>query len=305
MSIIKPSNLTANFIVAEDNDPIDSKGRLPYVRESELAAKAVACRQLGIETCKIFTFQNTKLEDGEQGLEDGNLMTRAIRILKFAAPDLQVMPEVCACAYTCDGECVITHGTAEVDHSATHDYVGKMAVLHAAAGADVIVAGLTHKGSVRAIRNALDANGYNDRGIMASIQFRSKFYGPYRSMMRTEPVAGNTFRSHLEPGDFDSTLAIVDQYADEGATEYTLQPILPNMDAFLKVRNATTKPLTAYSVSTELGLICDSGLCWDDNNAKVTNEYYESLLRLGADRIMSYVAIEMAQWLAQAKLLNR
>lgn len=296
------ADLSVLWIVAEDDDPVDYKGRLPYVKISELAAKAKDAARLGIECAKLFNFQNSKTHYGENGLKDGNLMTRAIRIIKETAPELKVMPECCACAYTSTGECVITTPEGELDDDATHDYVGKMAVLQANAGADVIVAGLTHRGSVNAIREALDEHGFQDVGIMASIQFQSKFYGPYRKMMRTEPVAGQTFRSHIQPGNWEQTIGWVREF-DESCSEFTLQPVMSNTDSFAKIRAQTNKPMTAYSVSTELNLVCDdSALVWNDKNAQILREYYESLLRLGANKIMSYVALEMGQWLlAQEK----
>lgn len=297
MSVLKVSHLTANFIVAEDEARLLSGSRLPYIREHELIDKAQECARLGITSCKLFVHQAEKTADGRSGLNADNLMVRSIRAFKAAAPQVEIKTEVCACAYSSSGECVQITETGTIDDAATHTYVGKMAVLHAQAGAQTLVAGLTHPGSVRAMRLALDKAGFEDRKLMASVQYRSYFYGPYRAMMNTEPRAGNTFRSHLTPGDKQQTLDWVKACREEGVDEFTLQPVMTNQDSFLLVRAATQKPITAYSVSTELGLICDSGLVWNRANAELMQEYYQSLLRLGADKIMSYVAIEMADWL--------
>jgi delta-aminolevulinic acid dehydratase/porphobilinogen synthase len=115
--------------------------------------------------------------------------------------------------------------------------------------------------------------------------------------MRTEPKAGNTFRSHIPPGDLKKALEWVDRFTDEGAACFTLQPIMPNIDLFIHVRAHTSLPLCAYSVSTELGLGCDHERRMREDQAEVIGEYYSGLLRAGADQIMSYIAPAFARWL--------
>ena len=232
-------------------------------------------------------------------------MVRAVQEIMNSNPNMKVGTEVCACAYHSDGECVITNPNG-IDNMATHQLVSEIAVLHADAGARTIVAGLTHPGSIAAIRDALDLNGHPNVSVIGSIQLRTGFYAPYRVMMGTEPEAGETFRSHLLPSDDEAIMAAACQYVAEGASILSIQPALLGVPLISKIKSKVDVPLFAYSVSTELNLVRDrqEDLWLAEGQEAIFAEYFNMLIQSGTDGIQTYVARELATWLLDQDLLN-
>lgn len=294
---LTPCELIAGIIVAEDRSSFPTRPDIPYVALPDLAAEARELADLGVPSCKLFVYSPHKHARAAHGLDADNLMVRAVATIKDAAPSFEVMTEVCACAYSENGECMLLDGHGAIDDVATHDFVGQMAVLHARAGADVAVAGLTHRGSVRAMREALDGAGYASVPVLASIQFHSRLYGPYRQMMHTEPTHGNTIRSQIDHTDAMRALEWTRRYIEEGATRLLLQPAMTTVDILQAIRKETALPLTAYSVSTELGLVRDDESFLRPGLEPILYEHFYMLRRCGADSVMTYVARDMARWL--------
>jgi len=294
---LTPAELIAGIIVVEDRSSLPARQNIPYVALPDLAAEVRELARLGVPSCKLFVYSPRKHPRAAHGLEADNLMCRAIGVIKEAVPSFEVMSEVCCCAYSENGECMLLDEAGAVDDAATHDFVARMAVLHAEAGIDVAVSGLTHRGSVRAMRGALDAAGHGRVEVLASIQFHSLFYGPYRQMMHTEPTYGNTVRSQIDHADASRALEWTRRYVEEGATRLVLQPAMTTVDVLQAVRETTALPLTAYSVSTELNLVRGDGSFLRPGLEPVLYEYYYMLRRCGADSVLTYVARDMARWL--------
>jgi porphobilinogen synthase len=301
--MLSSANLIANVIVIDDG--VSPPGRfLPYVRLGELSDYIDQLSDADITRCKLFV--RTPLEKkgrrGAEGLREDNVMLRAISTIREASPNMDVLTEVCACSYSDSGECALLDSSDRIDDPKTHDYVGKMAVLHADSGATTAVAGLTHPGSVAAMRQALDRAGHHKVEVMASVQMASKFYGPYRNLMRTEPESGNTHRSHTAVENPKRALRMAQSFLDEGASQLTIQPIMVAVDILYQLRQAYPEvPLSAYSVSTELCL-GSSGQSWlAKGREAIVFEYYSYLLRAGADTVMSYIAPEMGRWIRQSR----
>ena len=295
-------NLIANIIVVDDLQT-PSESLLPYVRLKDLASYTQRLQEAEIPRCKLFVRTPVAKKDGRGtvGLEQGNTMLRAIGIIKQVAPNMDILTEVCACSYSDTGECALLDADGRIDDQQTHEYVGRMAVLHADAGATTAVAGLTHKGSVRAMRDALNSAGHKEVGVMASVQMASKFYGPYRNLMRTEPGKGNTHRSHTPVDTPERAIRLAQSFLEEGASELTIQPIMVAVDILYRLRQDYPDiPISAYSVSTELCLGSSEQGWLAEEKAAVVAEYYSYLLRAGATTVMSYVAPEMALWLKQS-----
>jgi len=299
MTILAPHHLVPLLIVGEADQDVPS-GSLRVHSVDGVGKEAQRLVNLGLLSCKLYvrTPNHLKNERATAGLEEDSLMVRAISSIKDAAPTMRVGTEVCACAYHSAGECVLLSGSG-IDDAATHDLVSRMAVLHADAGADVVVAGLTHGDSIRAIRAALDDAGHGNVDVMGSLQLRSGFYAPYRKLMGTEPEAGETFRSHLPPEQVDVVLAKAKELIEEGATSLSIQPALVGMSIVPQLRRSVDVPLAAYSVSTELNLVRGDGpdLWLASGREAILAEYFSALINAGADQVQTYVAGDLASWL--------
>ena len=291
------SNLAGLIIVTEDDNSY-KPGFLRCCKLKNLGKEATRLYSLGIEECKIFVKTPRELKDanGSIGLKSASLMVRAIKAIKKAEPSLRIGTEVCACAYQSEGECVIFRDQ-EIDDESTHNYVGRMAVLHANAGADFLIAGLTHRGSVKAMRKALDNAGYEDRDIMGSIQLRSKFYSSYRKLMGTEPLGGETYRSHLNPSNKIQVIEKAKELIAEGATSLSIQPAITGAHMINEIAKATLVPIYAYVVSGELNLV--KGELRDQwislAQKDIFNEYAQMLIDAGASKILTYISGDLSE----------
>lgn len=299
VSRLTPQHLTSLLIVCENEQDMPT-GMLRFHSIDNLENEARRLSSLGILTCKLYvkTKNEQKNDRATAGLKQNNLMVKAVKAIKTVAPEMSVSTEVCACSYHSRGECVLVDENGVNDHG-THALVGEMVVLHADAGADTVVAGLTHDGSVRAMREALDASNHTQVSIMGSIQLRTGYYAPFRSMMGTEPEAGETFRSHIFPDDVEAVIYKAEKLIDEGATSLSIQPAMIGVPLITKINERLQVPLAAFSVSTELNLVRgDNPNLWLAKGCEsLLAEYYLTLLNAGADQIQTYVAGDLAEWL--------
>jgi len=299
VSKLTPQDLTSLLIVCENEHDMPS-GMLRFYTIDDLEKEVRRLASLGILTCKLYvkTKFELKNERASAGLNPNNLMVRAVIAIKNAVPEMIVSTEVCACSYHSGGECVLVDKNGVNDHD-THSLVGKMAVMHADAGADLVVAGLTHDGSVRAMRKALDASNYFNVAVMGSVQLRTGFYAPFRSMMGTEPEAGEKHRSHIPPENVQAVINWAEKLIDEGAMTLSIQPALLGISLITQLKERISVPLAAFSVSAELNLVRGDGpdLLLAKGCESLLAEYFLTLLNAGADQVQTYVAGDLAEWL--------
>ena len=295
-------NVLIPLIIVSENEHDLASGFLRFFEIDRVAEEAERLASLGMKRCKLYVKTHADLKDlsASAGLEKDALMVRAIQAILDAVPDMDIGTEVCACAYSSAGECVITAPDGVAD-AATHRLVREMAVLHADAGATTVVAGLTHDGSIAAIREGLDASGHKNVSVMGSVQLRTSFYGPYRQMMGTEPEAGETFRSHILPVDVDGVVEKARQHVAEGADSLSIQPALLGSPLISAIKKHVQVPVVTYSVSTELHLVRGNApdLWLAPGKEGILVEYYNMLLQSGADGVQSYVAGDLAAWMEQ------
>ncbi|MEI6644632.1 MAG: porphobilinogen synthase [bacterium] len=220
----------------------------------------------------------------------------AIPLIKRAFPDLVVMTDVCLCAYTDHGHCGPLDRQGHVDNDASCELLARVAVSHAAAGADVVAPSAMMDGQVLAIREALMENDLNDTLLMAySTKFASSMYGPFREAENSAPSAGDRKgyqasyanpRAALRESDFDEA---------EGADILMIKPTLFYLDLLAQIRERTDLPVAAYNVSGEYSMIhaaAERG--WGDLRA-MARESLMAIDRAGADLILSYWAPRYAE----------
>jgi porphobilinogen synthase len=211
-----------------------------------------------------------------------------------------VITDVCLCEYTEHGHCgplTRTGGGVTVDNDAACDLLGKVAVSHARAGADVVAPSAMMDGQVAAIRAALNAEGFHDTAILSyAVKFASSLYGPFRDAADSAPGQGDrkAYQMDYRAARQVELEAELDEH--EGADLLMVKPAGAYLDVIARVRQASSLPLAAYHVSGEYAMIkaaCDRG--WLDERAVVT-EMSSAIFRAGADLLITYFAEDLADW---------
>jgi len=259
--------------------------------------------ELGVPAVMIFTILERRNDDGTVALEHDNFNLEVFRRLKKAvSDDLVLISNVCLCTYTTDEACVYSKG-GKVLNEETSVMLGKIAVVHAQAGADVIAPAAMVDGQVKHIREALDNEGFDDIPIMSYIKADSCLFQPYFKAMSSsiKPRVGvdsSKFRTDIiNTGMF---LKKIDLDAGEGADILIIKPALTNLDIIsLTKQKYPTVSVAAYQVSGEYAMMkaaAEKGYL--DGNA-IMLETLNSIKRAGADMILTYDALNVASLLSR------
>lgn len=228
---------------------------------------------------------------GSGAYDERGVVQRAVPTIKRAFPELVVMTDVCLCAYTSHGHCGPLDRHGQVDNDAAIELLSRVAVSHAAAGADVVAPSAMMDGQVAAIRAALDENDLEQTLLMAySTKFASSMYGPFRDAENSAPSSGDRKGYQASYGNLRAALRESDFDEDEGADILMVKPALFYLDVLSKLRERTDLPLAAYNVSGEYSmLIATAERGWGDLHGMV-RESIQALDRAGADLLISYWA---------------
>ena len=254
--------------------------------------------ELGVPGVLLFGIPAKKNADGTEAYEPGGIVQEAIRVIKQTAPELMVVTDVCLCEYTDHGHCGVI-ADERVDNDRTLELLAKSAVCQAEAGADMVAPSAMMDGQVGAIREALDARGFQDTPIMAySAKYASAFYGPFRVAAESAPQFGDRRGYQMDPPNVREALREIEQDIEEGADIVMVKPALAYLDVLSEARKAFGCPMAAYNVSGEYAMVkAAADNEWIDGR-RVTIEILTAIKRAGADLILSYHAKEIARWLA-------
>jgi porphobilinogen synthase len=212
-------------------------------------------RNLGISAVLLFGLPASKDEIGSENFSPDGIVQRALRRLRPRFPDMLLFTDVCCCEYTSHGHCGILRN-GSVDNDATLEILGRVAVTHAEAGADVVAPSGMMDGMVATIRAALDEAGFQDRAILSyAVKYASGFYGPFREAADSAPAFGDRRQYQMDPANVREALleAALDQA--EGADLLMVKPALAYLDVVRAVREQTNLPLLAYNVSGEYSIV--------------------------------------------------
>ena len=260
----------------------------------ETARQAAA---LGIPAVLLFGLPEYKDAKGSSAWDMKSPVQRAMILIKKALPDLVVIGDVCLCEYTDHGHCGLLKGQ-EVDNDPTLDLLARVAVSQAKAGADVIAPSDMMDGRVAAIREALDVEGFAQRTIMAySAKYASAFYGPFREAADSAPKFGDRRAYQMDPANVREALKEVDLDVSEGADIIMVKPAMAYMDVISKVRDGFELPVAAYNVSGEYAMVKAAAANGWMEEQRTTLEILTGIKRAGADIIITYHALEAAEWL--------
>jgi len=264
-----------------------------------LPAEAEQVAALGIPAVILFGLPAFKDAQGSEAFAENGVVQRAVRAIKAAVPELVVMTDVCLCEYTNHGHCGIVRD-GQVLNDETLDVLGRIAVSHAAAGADVVAPSAMMDGQVGAIRVALDEAGFPHVAILAyAAKYASAFYGPFRDAADSAPAFGDRRGYQMDPPNAREALREVALDIQEGADMVMVKPALPYLDVIRRVRDAFDHPLAAYNVSGEYSLVkAAAQRGWIDERAAAL-EMLTAIRRAGADMILTYFAKDAARWLRE------
>ncbi len=293
-----PSDFVLPLFVAEGLPSAQAIPSMPGVQRhsfSSLVREASAARSLGIPAVLLFGLPRKKDAQARQAFNPNGVIQKAVRLLKREAPDLAVITDVCACEYTSHGHCGILAGK-EVDNDKTLALLSKIALSHAAAGADMVAPSDMMDGRIAAIRKTLDQNDFSMTPILSyAAKFSTGFYGPFRDAADSAPAFGDRKTYQMPASNPREALREIELDIEEGADAVMVKPALTALDIIVRAKERFLAPLWAYHVSGEYAMIKAAGkLGWLDEEGAMA----ESLLaikRAGADRIITYWAKEAAK----------
>ncbi len=279
-------------------------GSMPGVYQMSIDVVIEECselKNLGIYSIILFGIPDTKDSVGSDAMCDHGIIASSIRAIKEAHPDMFVVTDLCFCEYTDHGHCGVLDPVAQtVENDITLQNLGKQAIVHAKAGADMIAPSGMMDGMMGAIRDGLDSEGFYNLPIMSySTKFASAYYGPFRDVAESSPSFGDRRSYQMNPA--NRREAIAESVADEaeGADILMVKPALAYLDIIRDVREATTLPLAIYNVSGEYSMLKAAQSAGVIDYDRVMMETLLAFKRAGADIIITYHAKEAAEILNQ------
>jgi porphobilinogen synthase len=276
------------------NDELPPLGRFSV---DELTGEVEELVRLGISAVILFGVPEEKDDEGSGAYDSDGIVQRALRELRPRFPELVLMTDVCLCEYTAHGHCGLIED-GEVQNDATLELLGRTAVSHAEAGADVVAPSDMMDGRVAALREALDDAGFEQTPIVSyAAKYASAFYGPFREAAESTPAFGDRRGYQMDPANVREALRECEQDVAEGADVLMIKPAMPNLDVIRAVREDFDLPVAAYNVSGEYAMLkAAAAKGWlDERQAAV--ESLTAIKRAGADFVVSYWAKELAGWL--------
>ena len=280
--------------------PIASMPGFSQFPSGEIVDETRRAQDAGLQAVLLFGIPEEKDELGSGAYAEGGVVQKAVRAIKSKSPELVVLTDLCLCEYMSHGHCGVTRIDGDHFHvlnDETVDLLVKTALSHAKAGADMVAPSDMMDGRIGAIREALDAHGFDQTGIMSyAAKFASSFYGPFREAAESPPQFGDRRSYQMDFANAEEALREVALDVDEGADVILVKPALPYMDILWRVHERFHMPIAVYHVSGEYAMVkaaVEKGFI-DDRPAVL--EIMTSLKRAGADIIVTYWARELAEW---------
>ena len=278
--------------------PIESlPGVIQHTRRS-LVDEVKELQSIGIPGVIIFGIPEKKDAVGSQAWNPQGIVQLALQDCREAISDEMVLiADLCIDEYTDHGHCGVLRENGTVDNDSTLEIYGRIAQAQAFAGADIVAPSGMMDGQVRAIRESLDTDGFEEISVLAySAKYSSGLYGPFREAAEVTIADGGdrkTYQQDWRNG--REALAEIRADLEEGADMVMIKPATPYLDILSKAREITDVPIAAYQVSGEYAMIkAAASNGWIDGEA-VALEHLTAIKRAGADFILTYLAREVAQ----------
>ncbi len=234
---------------------------------------------------------------GSEAYSSSGIVQKAVKAIKENFPDFVVITDVCLCGYTDHGHCGVVE-KGKVNNDKTIDLLGKVAVSHAEAGADLVAPSDMMDFRVGRIREELDKKGFAELPIMSyAVKYSSAFYGPFREAAHSAPGFGDRKTYQMDPANQREAIKEAEQDVKEGADIIMVKPAVAYLDIISLLRQKFNVPIAAYHVSGEYAMIKAAARNkWIDERNTVL-ETLTSIKRAGADIIVTYYAKEALGWI--------
>lgn len=260
----------------------------------------------GVSSIMLFGIPEYKDEMGTQAYAEDGIIQRAVSHIKSRYPEMLVLTDVCLCEYTSHGHCGVVCQCGrrhDVDNDKTLELLQKIAVSHAAAGADMVAPSDMMDGRVGAIRAALDENGFVNTPIMSyAVKYASSFYGPFREAAGSSPAFGDRKSYQMDYHNRREGIreALLD--AEEGADIIMVKPAMTYLDMVRDIHEVTDLPVATYSVSGEYAMVKSAAAKgWIDEDAIIC-EMAAAAFRAGASIYETYYAKELAGFMKEGRI---
>jgi len=296
-TVLTPADLIWPLFVTEGHAVEEPIATLPGVSRWSLdgiAARAREARDLGIPCIALFpnTPQHLRTPDGREALNPDNLICRAIKAIKDAAPEIGVLTDVALDPYTEHGHDGLIDEAGYVLNDITSTLLVEQALVQADAGADIIAPSDMMDGRVGAIRAALEAGGHHNVQIMAyAAKYASAFYGPFRDAVGSSGrLKGDKRGYQMDHANAEEALREVAMDLAEGADTVMVKPGLPYLDIIRRVKERFEVPVFAYQVSGEYAMIEAAAAAGMGDRDALAMETLLAFRRAGCSGVLTYFA---------------
>ncbi|MFS0866985.1 porphobilinogen synthase [Microbacterium sp. 179-B 1A2 NHS] len=304
---LAPSQLVLPVFVKEgitESQPIASMPGVSQHPIETLADVVDEAARAGIGGIMLFGIPAVRDAVGSGATDPDGILNRAIAVAASAAAGrLTIQADLCLDEFTDHGHCGVLAADGSVDNDATLPRYAAMGLAQARAGADLLGLSGMMDGQVEAVRTALDAEGFAHVAILAySAKYASAFYGPFRDAVEST-LQGDRRSYQMDPANSREGIeeALLD--VDEGADVVMVKPAMPYLDVLNRVADRSAVPVWAYQVSGEYAMIEHAAAAGLIDRDRAIGESLLGIRRAGADVILTYWAVEVAQWLRDGKEL--
>jgi porphobilinogen synthase len=298
-SLIYPVFVQEGSNIRDEISSMQGQYRYSVDRLAETIEQTLAS---GVNKLLFFGLPAKKDPVGSGGYAEDGIVQQALRYTKEHYPEIYCITDVCMCEYTSHGHCGILHDQT-VDNDQTLEFLTKIAVSHAQAGADMVAPSDMMDGRILAMRNGLDSAGYTDIPIMSyAVKYSSAYYGPFREAADSAPTFGD--RKSYQMDYHNKKEGIKEALTDiqEGADIIMVKPAIAYLDIIQTVREQVNVPVAAYSVSGEYSMIKAAAAAGFIDEAALVCESTVAIYRAGADILITYYAQELANWIQEGRI---
>lgn len=291
------------FVMAGENKKVEIASMPGIYRYTPdlLLEEMAACIEIGIKTFAPFPAIDTSRKDplAQESYNPEGLYPATIRKIKENFSEVCLLTDVALDPYSSDGhDGIVQEG--KILNDETLEVLGKMAIIQAQAGSDILGPSDMMDGRIGYIREALDDQGHTEVSIMSyTAKYASAFYGPFRDALESAPKAGDKKTYQMNPANRTEALIEADLDVAEGADILMVKPAIPYLDIVRLLKDNYALPIAAYHVSGEYAMIkaaAEKG--WLDET-RCMMESLLSIKRAGADIILTYFAKEFARFVRQ------
>ncbi len=259
---------------------------------------------LGIPAVLLFGLPSAKDPQGSEAWSPDGAVQRALQAIDRAVPSLALIADTCLCEYTSHGHCGILGPAGEeafIQNDPSLELLARAAISQARAGADVVAPSDMLDGRIGALRSALDREGFQDVALLSyAAKYASGFYGPFREAADSAPQVGDRRGYQMDPANAREALKEIALDLQEGADMVMVKPALSYLDVVRSARDRYPDvPLAAYNVSGEYAMVkAAARQGWIDER-RIALEIATSIIRAGADMLITYHAKDLARWMSQ------